>query len=103
MSFPEQENALEKIKKTQENISVFIGTLFTVTMCIYFFTYALLADRGLSAALWAMGISVIVMLLILAYLKRVSFFLTSLWLGHRSELRDAFAKLHAANSRKKAQ
>jgi len=95
VSNSEREKALKKIKKTQENISVVIGTVFTVTMCVYFFTYALLADRGLSAALWAMGISVIVMLLILAYLKRVSFFLTRLWLGRRNELRDTFTELRA--------
>jgi len=80
MNNPERKDTLAKTKKTQETISVIIGTVFTITMCVDFFTYALLADRGMITALWMMGISVIVMLLILFKLKHVSSFLTRLWL-----------------------
>ncbi len=96
MHSPEQKT-LARIKKTQENIAVIIGTVFTLTMCVDFFTYALLADRGLITALWMMGISVLIMLLILFYLKRVSFFLTRLWLGRRVEFRELMAGLHATD------
>ena len=97
MSSPDREEAIARIKKTQENIAVVIGTIFALTMCVYFFTYAMLVDKGISGGLWIMGISSIVMLLILIKLKSVSFFLTRLWLGRRAELRDTFANLTAAD------
>ena len=81
MSSPDREESIATIKKTQENIAVVIGTIFALTMCVYFFTYAMLVDKGLSGGLWTMGISSVLMLLILIYLKPVSFFLTRLWLG----------------------
>ncbi len=97
MTSPEWEESIARIKKTQENIAVVIGTIFALTMCVYFFTYAMLVDKGLSGGLWTMGISSIVMLLMLIKLKSVSFFLARLWLGRRAELRDTFARLTAAD------
>jgi len=97
MTSPTREEAIARIKKTQENIAVVIGTIFALTMCVYFFTYAMLVDKGISGGLWTMGISSIVMLLMLIKLKSVSFFLTRLWLGRRAELRDTFANLTAAD------
>jgi len=97
MSSPDREEVIARIKKTQENIAVVIGSIFALTMCVYFFTYAMLVDKGISGGLWTMGISSIVMLLMLIKLKNVSFFLTRLWLGRRTELRDTFANLTAAD------
>jgi len=97
MSSPDREEAIARIKKTQENIAVVIGSIFALTMCVYFFTYAMLVDKGISGGLWIMGISSIVMLLMLIKLKSVSFFLTRLWLGRRADLRDTFANLTVAD------
>ena len=97
MSSLQRAEALEKIKKTQENIAVVIGSVFALTMCVYFFTYAMLVDKGLSAGLWAQGISSCVMLLILFRLKQVSFFIARLWLSRRAELRDTLNGLTAAD------
>ncbi|PIS18409.1 MAG: hypothetical protein COW19_04880 [Zetaproteobacteria bacterium CG12_big_fil_rev_8_21_14_0_65_55_1124] len=97
MSSPDREESIATIKKTQENIAVVIGTIFALTMCVYFFTYAMLVDKGLSGGLWTMGISSVLMLLILIKLKAVSFFLTRLLLGRRADLRDTFTKLSAAD------
>ena len=97
MTSPDREEAIASIKKTQENIAVVIGTIFALTMCVYFFTYAMLVDKGISGGLWTMGISSIVMLLILIKLKQVSFFLTRLIFGRRADLRDTFANITAAD------
>ena len=97
MSRTNRDEAIARIKKTQENIAVVIGSIFALTMCVYFFTYAMLVDKGISGGLWAMGISSILMLLILIRLKSVSFFLTRLWLGRRTDLRDTFSTLTAAD------
>jgi len=93
----DQTTIIESIKKTQENIAVIIGVLFTLTMCIYFFTYAILVDKGLSGPLWMMGISSIVMLLVLFRLKPVSFFFARLWLGRRPHYSDVFSLIAATD------
>jgi len=89
--------SFERIKKVQENIAVVIGTVFTLILCIYFFTYAMLVDKGLYGLLWAQGLSALAMLLMLIRLKQVSFFFTRLWLGRRADLRNAFSELNAGN------
>jgi hypothetical protein len=97
MSNIDQKAALARIRKMQETVAVVIGSIVVVIMCGYFFSYAQLADRGMSGALWAMGASTIVLVLILFKLKQVSFFFTRLWLGRHAELRDTLAGLHAAD------
>ncbi|HCS13267.1 MAG: hypothetical protein COS82_02185 [Zetaproteobacteria bacterium CG06_land_8_20_14_3_00_59_53] len=97
MSNTQRAESIAHIKKVQENVAVTIGTIFALTMCTYFFTYAMLVDKGLSGALWMMGLSSVAMLLVLIKLKAVSFFLTRLWLGRRAGLRDTFATLTAAD------
>ncbi len=97
MSNVQANEARERIKKTQENIAVIIGTIFTLTLCVYFFTYAMLVDKGLYGLLWAQGLSALAMLLALIYLKHVSFFFTRLWLGRRAEFRDTFAGLNVSD------
>jgi len=84
---------IASITKKQENIAVVIGVIFALTLCTYFFTYAMLVDKGHSGGLWLMGLSSILMLLILIYLKQVSFFLTRLWLGRKPAYREAFASI----------
>lgn len=93
MSSMNRIEAIAHIRKIQENVAVAIGTIFTLTLCTFFFTYAILVDKGLSGALWVMGLSSIAMLLMLIRLKSVSFFLTRLLIGRRANLRDTFATI----------
>jgi len=93
----DQSVIIESIRKKQENIAVGIGVVFALTLCVYFFTYAMLVDKGLSGALWMMGGSSLLMLLALIKLKPVSFFFARLWLGRRPLYRDAFAMIAATN------
>jgi len=97
MSENDQSIIIESIRKKQENIAVVIGVVFALTMCVYFFTYAMLVDKGLSGALWIMGISSVLMLLTLIKLKPVSFFFARLWLGRRPDYRDAFSVIAATD------
>jgi len=92
-----QSMIIESINKKQENIAVVIGVVFALTMCIYFFTYAMLVDKGLSGALWLMGLSSVAMLLALIKLKPLSFFFARLWLGRRPNYSDAFAVIAATD------
>ena len=93
----DQSVIIESIRKKQENIAVVIGVVFALTMCIYFFTYAMMVDKGFSGALWVMGLSSIAMLLVLIKLKQVSFFFARLWLGRRPHYSNAFAEIAAAD------
>jgi len=97
MSENDQSVIIESIRKKQDNIAVVIGVVFALTMCVYFFTYAMLVDKGLSGALWMMGISSVVMLLTLIKLKPVSFFFVRLWLGRRPSYGDAFSVIAATD------
>jgi len=92
-----QDMIIASIRKTQENIAVITGVVITLMLIIYFFSYAQLADRGLSGALWVMAASTVFMVLILFRLKPVSFFLARLWLGRRAGYKDAFAVIVADN------
>lgn len=93
----DQPAIIESIKKKQENIAVVIGVVFALTMCVFFFTYAMLVDKGLSGPLWVMGLSSIAMLLALMKLKPVSFFFARLWLARRPNYSDAFTVIAAAD------
>ncbi|MDX8405319.1 MAG: hypothetical protein R8K50_04130 [Mariprofundus sp.] len=95
MSSNETSDTIIAITKKQENIAVVIGVVFALTMCTYFFTYAMMVDKGNSGALWLMGISSVLMLLTLIYLKPVSFFLTRMWLGRKPAYREAIATMSA--------
>ena len=84
---------ISSLKKTQENIAVGLGVIIGLTLSIYFFTYAMLVDKGLQGMLWTQGLSAIAMVLILIYLKQVSFLLARLWLSRKAEYRDALASV----------
>jgi len=47
--------------------------------------------------IWAQGLSAIAMLLILIYLKQVSFLITRALLGRNPEYKDAFASMSSSD------
>jgi hypothetical protein len=96
MSEKHQES-IARITKIQENVAVVLGVIIALTLSVYFFTYAMLVDKGLEGMIWAQGLSAIAMLLILIYLKQVSFLLTRLWLGRKPEYKDAFASMASSD------
>jgi len=93
----QSQNLISRVKKTQENIAVVIGVFIALTLSIYFFTYAMLVDKGLEGMLWTQGLSAIAMVLTLIYLKQVSYVVAKLWLGRKAEFRDALASITLAD------
>ncbi len=91
------QDLISRVKKIQENIAVVIGVFIALTLSIYFFTYAMLVDKGLEGMLWTQGLSAIAMVLILIYLKQVSFLLARLWLSRKAEFKDALASITLAD------
>jgi len=95
MSSNEQSEIIESIRKKQENIALVIGVTLAMTLSVYFFTYAMVTDKGLINLLWFMGISSIVIVLMLFRLQSVSFFVTRLWLGRRPGYPEVFSSMTA--------
>jgi len=93
----EQQATIARIRKIQENIAVVLGVIIALTLSVYFFTYAMLVDKGLEGMIWAQGLSAIAMLLILIYLKQVSFLITRALLGRNPEYKDAFASMSSSD------
>ena len=97
MSEQETLNAIRRIKKTHENLVVFIGVLIGMTLLIYFFTFAMFVDKASTVLVWFETITTILMAFMLVFLKRVGFFLTKLRLGRRPDCRAVFSAIVAAD------
>ena len=97
MSEQETLDAIRRIKKTHENLVVFIGVLIGMTLLIYFFTFAMFVDKASTVLVWFETITTILMALMLVFLKKVGFFLTRLLLGRRPDCRAVFTSIVAAD------
>lgn len=99
MSEQDRDAAIRDIRKTQENFAIGIGFVIAMTLSIYFFTYAMLTDKGLHGLLWFQAVSTIVMVLMLIRLKSISFFCAKLLLGRRTRYRNVLATMSLADLR----
>ncbi|HXH71897.1 MAG TPA: hypothetical protein VNI58_03675 [Mariprofundaceae bacterium] len=97
MAEQDKAEAIRGIRKTQENFAVGIGFVIALTLSVYFFTYAMLTDKGLHSLLWFQAISTLVMVYMLIRLKRISFFCARLLLGRRAKYREALAGMTIAD------
>ena len=100
MSENSEQVSIDALKKTQENIAVVIGVFIALTLSVYFFTYAMLVDKGYSGMLWTQGISSLLMLATLLKLKRVSIFLARLLLRRKAAHKQFFATKSIADLEK---
>ena len=91
MSEQETLDAIRRIKKTHENLVVFMGVLIGMILLIYFFTFAMFVDKASTVLVWFETITAIMMALMLVFLKKVGFFLTKLFLGRRPDCRALLA------------
>jgi len=95
MSNNDQSEIIATIRKKQENIALVIGVTLAMTLSVYFFTYAMVTDKGLTNLLWFMAVSSIVIVAMLFRLQSVSFVVTRLWLGRRPGYPEAFSSIRA--------
>jgi hypothetical protein len=95
----EQNNTpiLQKIKKTQERIAITAGVIMGIMLSSYFFTFGMLIDRDASGALWFQIITSVLFIFGLIFLKRLSFFLTKMILGFKSDYRSALAGMKVSD------
>lgn len=98
-----QIQTLQKIRRIHERIAVVTGTTMAVIMCVYFFTFSDLIDKGASGLLWLEFVTSVLFLFGLIFLRRLAFFITRLVLGARPEWRDALRGLTVADFEKRPQ
>jgi Kef-type K+ transport system membrane component KefB len=97
MSQQEIIDAIQRIKKSQENFMVGIGILTGMVLIVYFFTFAMLVDTTTGAPVWFQAITTVAMVLVLIFLKRVGFFFARLWLGRRPGCKTVFGAIQASD------
>ena len=83
----------EHIERVQSRIATVLGTVMGLVMCVYFFTFAEVINRGLYGVLWFQIGSSLIMVALLFRLQRIALALTRLWLGRRPGYRQAFEEL----------
>jgi energy-converting hydrogenase Eha subunit G len=72
------ENAIFRIKKSYNKFLLGFGTGAGVILCIYFFTFSEIINR-FPPIVWRMqALSAIGLVLVLVYIKRIAFWLTTL-------------------------
>jgi len=86
-------DAVKHIKKVHENIMVILGVLIGMILMVYFFTYALLMDKAFTTWVWVELITTILLVFVLIFLSRISFFLTKLLLVRHSSCRPILKRM----------
>lgn len=97
MSTNDETSIIEDIKGTYRNIAVTIGAIAVFTLIICTFTLGSLADSNHSYFIWFQSGWAALMTLVLIGLKRVSFFLTRVWLGGRKRYKATLGSLSVAD------
>ncbi len=69
---------LTKIQKTQNNICLYSAVTMGMVLIIYFFTFAMLVDKGYKLILTIQVITSIIFFISFFYLNRIAFFVTRL-------------------------
>ncbi len=75
--------ALEHIQKTQNRIAMILGITMGMLLILYFFTYAMLMDRGYHGVLLFEAVTSVLFIIAFFFLTRISLLLTRLILGRR--------------------
>jgi len=73
-----KQDMLEHVKKVHENIALTLGTVLAMILVTYFFTYSALADSNHAQWLWFEGVSSVLIVVALIYLRRIALAMTKL-------------------------
>jgi hypothetical protein len=103
MTQPHDITTIERLQAIQGNIKVFTGIAIGTVMLLYFFSYAMLVDKGMTGALMFEIITAILCVLALVYLNQVSFFILKRLYQRRKAYRALFLYLTAKNIGDKAE
>lgn len=95
--------AIERLQNILGNIKVITGIAIGTVLLLYFFSYAMLVDQGMSGALWFEVVTTVLCVLGLVYLNSVAFFMLKTLYQRRKQYRDVFPVLTAGNIGNKAE
>jgi len=73
-----QQDIVEKIKNTHENIALTVGTLLAMTLVVYFLTYSALANSTYTWLFWFEMLSSPVIVMGLFYIRNIAFSLLNI-------------------------
>jgi hypothetical protein len=102
MTQQDEIEAIQRMQNTQGNIKVFTAIPMGVLMILYFFTYATLVDKGMTALLVLEIVTTILFVLALIYLNQLSFYIIRQIFKNKRPYKDLLMYLTHANINDKA-
>ena len=92
-----QQDIVEKIKNTHENIALTVGTLLAMTLVVYFLSYSALANSTYMWLFWFEMLSSPVIVMALFYIRNIAFALLKIRFMGSAECRQVLEKLQLAD------
>lgn len=93
----QQLQAIQRIKKTHENLVVTIGITIGIILGIYFFSFAALIDSAPPFAIQFQMVTSVLLVLALIYVKRIALLFTRLLLGRDDHCRTILRVITVAD------
>lgn len=94
---------IQRVKRFYNNFAVTLGIGIGFILGIYFFTFSELVDKAPPIVWKIQALTTVLMVIVLIYIKRVSFFATRLWLGRRPSYQPIFATCRSAADLEKSE
>ncbi len=85
--------ALQRIQKTQNTIAISAAIIMGILLIVYFFTFAMLIDKGYYTILWIQAVTSILFITAFFFLNRLAFRVTRLIYGRRQPFASLLARL----------
>lgn len=85
--------ALQRLHKTQNAIATTLAITMGTLMVTYFFTFAMLIDKGYHGALWLEALSTLLFIIAFFYLNPLAFAIVRLIHGRRRPYADLLRRL----------
>jgi len=92
-----QQDIVEKIKNTHENIALTVGTLLAMILVVYFLTYSALANSTYTWLFWFEMFSSPVIVMGLFYIQNIAFFLLNIRFMGSEECKKVLAQLQLSD------
>jgi len=92
-----QQDIVEKIKNTHENIALTLGTILAMTLVAYFLSYSALANSTHMALFWFEMLSSPVIVMALFYIRRIAFVLLKIRFMGSAECKQVLEQLQLSD------
>jgi hypothetical protein len=95
-----QLDIIKTIQNTQRRISMILGVTMGMLLILYFFTFAMLIDKGYSFLIEFEFVTAIIFVVMFFFLNKISFQITRLLFMRRSSHRQILSQLIASDMNK---